>query len=204
MIIYDAEIVKAIPDKDGKRLDGIEYCEGWKDFDNMGISVICAYDYETDRYHVFCEDNLDDFQRLVDKTNLVIGFNNIAFDNMLCRANGIEMPFYKSWDLLSEIWQAVGLPKTYEGEEQKGFGLEDCSHINFGTKKSGNGALAPIEWQQGRIGKVIDYCLNDVRLTKDLVDMVMELGVLVHPKHVDGDVLIHIQPPSVAIVNREL
>jgi hypothetical protein len=39
--IFDLEIIKAIPPKDeADRIPGIEYCAGWKDFENMGISCI--------------------------------------------------------------------------------------------------------------------------------------------------------------------
>lgn len=37
-LIYDIEIVKGIPDKKKTMLEGIEYCAGWEDHANMGIS----------------------------------------------------------------------------------------------------------------------------------------------------------------------
>jgi hypothetical protein len=37
-ILYDLEIKNAIPDK--SPIPGIEYCGGWNDHGNMGISVI--------------------------------------------------------------------------------------------------------------------------------------------------------------------
>ena len=78
MLVYDLEIVKAIPDKSGACKDGIEYCEGWQDHKNMGISVIGAYDYLEQKYRVFCKDNFAEFQKLVDKSNCLVGFNNIG------------------------------------------------------------------------------------------------------------------------------
>ena len=40
MIIYDCEIIKAIEDKKHPRIEGIEYCDGWKDFTGMGLACV--------------------------------------------------------------------------------------------------------------------------------------------------------------------
>ena len=44
ILIYDCEIAKAIQGRNETRLEGVEYCDGWEDFGNMGISCICAFD----------------------------------------------------------------------------------------------------------------------------------------------------------------
>lgn len=160
----------------------------------MGISVIGVYDYLTDRYRVFLEDNFQEFQKLVAERDCVIGFNSNAFDNLLCEANGLWIPSEKSYDLLVEVWRAAGLGPAFSPRTHGGFGLEACSYANFGTAKTGNGALAPIDWQQGRRGNVIDYCLNDVKLTKDLVDKVINAGYLVDPR--DGHSLLTMRKPT--------
>lgn len=183
MIIYDCEIIKGIARKGEPRIEGIEYCDGWRDFENMGISCICAYDYVEKRPRVFLEDNMDDFRELISRTDLVIGFNSLSFDNQLCRANDIDVPNEKSWDLLVEIWKGAGLSPCFQYPSHMGFSLDACGEANFGIKKSGNGAMAPVDWQQGRKGKVIDYCLNDVMpMTKRLVDKVMEQGYIIDPR----------------------
>ena len=46
-IIYDCEIIRCIPPRDGIRNDDLAYCDGWHDYEGMGISVIGAYDYVT-------------------------------------------------------------------------------------------------------------------------------------------------------------
>jgi hypothetical protein len=49
MIIVDIEILKAIPKSGEALIPGIEYCAGWRDFENMGITVVCTYEMETHR-----------------------------------------------------------------------------------------------------------------------------------------------------------
>jgi len=179
-LIYDIEIVKAIPNKDGSKLAGIEYCAGWQDHANMGVATLCAYDYKDDRYRVFCKDNLADFIELA-KDRMPVGFNNIAFDSKVLNA---VTPFDETgqYDLLVEIWAACGLGPTFNFKTHGGFGLDIMCETNFGTKKTGHGALAPVDWQRGNIGAVIDYCLNDIKLTKQLFDEVLAGRDIKNPK----------------------
>ena len=196
MIIYGCEIIKAIRGRRGEPdIKGIEYCDGWYDFENMGISVICAFDFHTSRYRVFCKDNFDVFRRLVESTDLVVGFNSIAFDNQLCAANGIEVPEEKSYDLLVEVWRAAGLGPTFAFPSHIGFGLEACAVANIGRRKTGDGTAAPILWQRGEIVSVIDYCLQDVDLTKRLLKRTLPGYDFHDPRHPDK--FLAVKPPAV-------
>lgn len=196
MLIYDVEIKRAIQGKEA-RIPGIEYCQGWDDFEGMGIAVVCAYDDDEDTFRVFCEDNLHDFQSLVhhhiDMDEKIVGFNSLRFDNRLVRAHGIDLPDDESWDLLVEIWKAAGLGPDFNLKTHVGFGLDAMVSENFPEYgKAMNGALAPVLWQRGEIGSVIDYCMSDVWLTKMLVRMIQGQGFLLSPK--DGSQL-QIEPP---------
>ncbi len=182
MIVYDCEIKKAISKKGEPLVPGIQYCEGWRDFKRMGVSCICAYDFITDRYRVFVKDNMVEFQKLIDNTDFVVGFNNHNFDDKLCQANEITIPHEKSYDILVEVWAACGLSPTFNFRTHGGYGLEALSKANFNTEKSGNGALAPIWWQQKKPGAVIDYCLMDVKLTTDIMVQIYKTGKLTCPK----------------------
>lgn len=189
IIIYDCEIVNAIPNRDGSKIDGIEYCGGWQDHANMGVSVTGVYDYLEDRYRVFLDDNKDEFDTLLNMRGpLCVGFNNIPFDNALLVASDWPCPNDSiCYDLLRETWAAAGLGVQFNFKTHGGFGLDAMCECNFGTKKSGNGAFAPVLWQQGKRGEVIDYCLNDVRLTKQLFDEVLAGRTVLNPK--DGSQL---------------
>lgn len=189
MFIYDAEIIKAIQGKNEDRIQRIEYCEGWQDHKNMGISVVCGYDYFTDRYRVFMADNFTALQGvLLAHPGPLIGFNNIGFDNKLLRANGIAIADEKCYDILSEIWKADGLTAWFEYPTHIGYSLNNILSSNFpNLQKSGHGALAPVLWQQKQYAEVVDYCLEDVRLTKKVLDKILRTGNLINPKN--GNVL---------------
>jgi hypothetical protein len=198
MLVYDIEIMKAIPPvKSERRLENIVYCDGWHDHENMGVSVICAYSSRHDRFYVFAappcaiepdlSGNLDEFKALVDEHLAMgvpfVGFNNINFDNRVLATLGIEIPEAASYDLLREIWQAEGLGPVYDSTTHNGYGLDAMAKAQGMFGKTGHGTLAPVQWQRGEIGSVINYCLNDVRLTWELLDRVINGHVLANPKN---------------------
>ncbi|MET0646420.1 MAG: hypothetical protein ABW208_07340 [Pyrinomonadaceae bacterium] len=194
MLIYDIEIHNAIPDRNGERDPEVRYCEGWNDHRGMGIAVIGCYDYASERMRVFCSDNLADFGALIERHDIIVGFNNWRFDDLILAAHGCELPQAKSYDLLQEVYRGLGLAP---GEYAKGYRLDDLAAANLSTRKVGAGALAPVQWQRGQVGTVIDYCLGDVHLTKKLLDRVIRAGRLIDPN--DSERRIPIRRPGAQV-----
>lgn len=179
VIVYDVEIERCIPDKNVARDPTLSYCGGWDDHAGMGISLIAAWDLRDGPLgmpRVFLRDNLDAFGTLI-AGRIVAGFNTNSFDDRLCAANGITV---KSYDLLAELRAACGEPRHYVyGKTSKGRTLDDVARVNLGgMQKSGHGAHAPVEWQRGKYGNVIDYGLRDVALE---VALVLALPTLIDP-----------------------
>jgi hypothetical protein len=185
-LVYDLEIVKAILGKNEKQIPGIEYCQGWHDHANMGISVLCAYEYETGRYRTFCQDNLGAFVDLAKSQDLLVSFNGLAFDNKVIEAciPGVTFDYQPDhdYDLLVEAWAGAGLGPTFNFRTHGGYGLDAICERNLNIRKTSTGAFAPVLWQQGAVGAVIDYCLNDVWMTKCLFDLVLHQGWITSPK----------------------
>jgi len=186
--VYDLEIVKAIPTNKEPHQFDIEYCAGWNDHKNMGISVLCGYDFHERRYRVFTDSNQEEFFALA-ADRLLVTFNGYGFDNRViaaCWGGGShlteEVLNENHYDILVELWLASGLVPPFSGRSHSGFSLDDTARINFGATKTGNGALAPIWWQQGKIGDVVDYCLQDVKLTANLFVAIALTGGLISPK----------------------
>jgi hypothetical protein len=185
ILVYDCEIIKAIQAdyKNEEKIEGIEYCNGWDDFENMGISVIGTYnnwDKESiafvidEVYNVinlpgFIIKPMKDFQLYLNITDVLVGFNNKRFDDELIIANGFTIPEnIVNYDILQEIWRAVGLGDTFVYPTHAGFSLDQCCKVNGLDRKTGNGGNAAIMWQRGQYKEVIDYCLNDIKITTDL------------------------------------
>lgn len=171
LLVYDAEIMNAIPERHTPRLEDIRYCQGWGDHEGMGVSVICAYLFAEGQYRIFLGDNMAGFKVLAeDPETLCVGFNNRAFDDLLMeRALRINISAHRSWDLLRAV-------RIARGEAPNGVGgpsLDTLCRANFLPGKSGSGAFAPVLWQRGAHGQVIDYALNDVIQTTKLVELVI-------------------------------
>lgn len=173
MLIYDLEIKKAIPGKNPQ--DDIHYCEGWTDYEGMGISVLCCYDNITQRYRFFCDDNKDQFVELFKVRKVFVGFNNISFDNKVLKACwGIEIPEERTYDILAKLRKIQGHFKVSS--------LDKYCKANVGMGKEGSGADAPIHWQRGEYGSLFDYVFYDVMMTKELMDRIMVDGCIMDPK----------------------
>lgn len=169
-IIYDVEIVNHIGPY---RSDlSIKCCSGWTDYKGMGISVIGAYDFVEGRSRVFLEDNLQEFQRLVDSREHIIGYNSSRFDDKLCAAHGIRVA--TTFDICTEIKRASASPI------RSGYSLDRVAMATMGFGKSEDGAKAPVYWQQGQYGRVIDYCLQDVNIERILF-ILSQVGQVVDP-----------------------
>jgi hypothetical protein len=109
-----------------------------------------------------------------------IGFNSKAFDDKLLASNGA--PVQTDYDVLEQIRiSAFGSNRWEDTPEGYSYSLDNLAKAN-GMKKTGSGSLAPKLWQDGREQEVIDYCLNDCRLTRDLLLLGLE-GKLIDPNN---------------------
>lgn len=179
IIIFDTEIKHGVITDKNPAQPGYKYSAGWKDFSGMGVSVIGVFDFNKQQYRVFCDDNFDAWRELTERSSRIISFNGDNFDNPLLEANGLGFDPAKSLDLAALIWRAAGVP---EGEHPKGLGLDAICKANGIDGKSGNAADAPQDWQDGKVGRVIDYCLCDVRATVDLYYQIIHIGHITDPR----------------------
>lgn len=187
VLVLDCETENAIQGKNEQRIPGIKYAEGgWSDYSGMGISCIGAWESWTDRYRVFAKppksDSLNEIKsdypltESIERAEFIVTFNGISFDGNLLLKHSVVIPSWKHIDLLVELRDKQGYDKY-----QKGFKLDDVALANGLPAKTGSGAHAPVLWQQGKYCEVIDYCLNDVWLLKELLERAVR-GHLVHPK----------------------
>lgn len=193
IIIFDTEIKHGVVTDDNLPKLKYQYAKGWKDFAGMSVSVICAavidaYDFENPVYRVFCEDNFDGWLDLT-RRGVFVSYNGDQFDCPLLDAHGLGFDPDKSLDIAALIWAAAGVPA---GEHPKSLGLDAMCKANGIAGKSGNGADAPQDWQDGKVGRVVDYCLNDVRATMALYHHILLNGTVTDPRTMD---LLHIRLP---------
>lgn len=177
MIIYDLEIQNLIPPKNGEFEKEFTYCNGWTDYAGMRLACAVVYDQFRQEYSLFDENDIESLRAKLTKTDCIVGHNILKFDNNLLAEYEIKIPKEKCFDTLLEIAKAAGTPNDFSG-----LGLEAICQANFQTAKSGNGADAPKWFQQGNFGRLFNYCQADVRLTKMILDRILETGHIINPR----------------------
>lgn len=175
-LVYDVEIEAAIPEKGVARREGIRYCSGWGDHRGMGLAVVGVYDSVHDRYRVFGGETEDviSLSMLIAQRRAIVSWNGRAFDDKVMLAAGVCLDRVQQVDLLHKIRQRTGT--------LAGWGLAETGRRNLGLPSvTDTGRDAPYLWQAGKVGRVVDHVLEDVQITKLLLDRLRTTGRLDGP-----------------------
>lgn len=169
IVVYDTEIQKEI----GQDIS-------WRDYDKMGISVACVFDYRTGDNSVYLEKDLKALGEHLRSADLIVGFNIKGFDNNLLLANGINIMDKRMYDELEEVRIGMG---WRGGNYPKGCKLDEVLKATFGMQKTSNGEEAPRMYQRGEMGTLISYCLADVRRERMVLESAYANGFVSTPTH---------------------
>jgi len=159
---------------------------GWDNFAALKISVVGVYSYLEDRYFCFEEHEMDKLAELFHDARRIVGFSMNRYDvpvlNNYFQKLGAGAP--NLWakervDLLEEIELAVGQRVS----------LSRLSEANLGVKKDRHGSEAIGLYREGKMEELKEYCLKDVRLTKDLYDLYRKQSFLLMPDKKTGEIM---------------
>ncbi len=132
---------------------------------DLDVSLLCTYDTETDEYDTFMHDDLDRLWPLLESADVLIGYNSDHFDiPILNKYYHGDLTNIKSLDLLKEVKNSLG----------KRIKLDTIAEATLGINKSGNGLDAIKWWNSGEIDKIEKYCLDDVKITKEIYDYALK------------------------------
>ncbi len=131
---------------------------GWDHIDKLGVSVACAYDSKTDQYLAFRENELGKLIELCEE-RLVVGYNIRGFDLPVLVPYGLEI---KRLDVFDIMYDLEALTR------QRFLKLEAVAQGTLGSGKSADGLMAVEWWKKGEIQKLIEYCTQDVKVTRDV------------------------------------
>ncbi len=144
---------------------------------DLDISVVCIYDYAKDEYSSYLEKDFKNLWPILEKADLLIGFNSEHFDTpLLNKYYPGDLTKIKSLDILKEIKKSLG----------RRIKLDTIAEATLGKKKTGHGLEAIAWWKSGEIDKIIKYCLEDVKITKEVYEYALENRLL---KYKDGNEL---------------
>lgn len=127
----------------------------------LDIAIVAIHDSETDSYSSYLVEDLPKLWPILEKADMLIGFNSDHFDiPLLNKYYAGDLTKIKSLDILKEIRLAYG----------RRMKLDQLAEGSLGKKKSGHGLDAIQWWKQGLIEKIRDYCIDDVRITKEIYE----------------------------------
>jgi len=157
-VVLDLETQKDFNEVDGRRLE------------LLGVSVVGVYSYEANRYDAYLEADLKTkLAPRLQQAELIIGFNNRRFDLPVLQP---YLPYAAATlpqlDILEEIVKNLGHRVS----------LESIAQATLGRGKSGSGMDALRWFKEGRFDLITKYCLDDVKLTKEVYDYGKQHGRL--------------------------
>jgi len=161
-IIFDIETKNTFADVGGQ-----------ENIEKLEVSLIGAYSYNQDKYFAFREDEIDKFGPMLQNAGLVIGFASNRFDLPVLKKhfpfNVMAVP---KLDLLEEIELAYG----------QRISLSIAAQTNLNIDKSGHGLDAIEYYKKGDWEALEKYCLQDVKVTKELYEFIKNKGYLHIPQ----------------------
>lgn len=136
----------------------------------LGVSVCGVYSYERNEFRAFKEEEFKELLEWLRNAELIIGFNSKSFDF------AVLQPYIKNFDLsrlphldiLEEVVHALGFRLK----------LDSIAQETLGYGKSGDGLDAIKYYRAGDWDSLIKYCLDDVRITKEIYDYGLSHGNL--------------------------
>lgn len=137
----------------------------------LKVSVAGIYSFADDQYRIFEERELHKLGELLAAADQVIGFNILQFDYaVLAPYVNFSLEKIPSLDILVELEKILG----------HRISLEAVAQATLGTGKSGSGMEALRLWKAGQLEDLKKYCLDDVKLTKEVYEYGQKYGKLLY------------------------
>ena len=134
---------------------------GKQNLHKLGVSVVGTYDYLTQAYESYEEKDILRLDKRLREADLLIGFNVRRFD-LPVLAPYLFTPI-ENLDVL-DLLEAVEKARGHRAS------LDSIAKPTLKLHKSGTGENALTLFQEGKMEELTRYCLDDVRLTKEIYD----------------------------------
>jgi uncharacterized protein YprB with RNaseH-like and TPR domain len=129
--------------------------------ETMEITVVGLYSFHDGEYHAYFQDQLPVLAEELKDAEMLIGYNNDHFDTpILNKYMPFDLTSIASLDIMKELQQEIG----------HRVGLNSVAGATLGDYKSASGKEAMVMWEEGRLDELKQYCLDDVKLTKEVFD----------------------------------
>lgn len=145
---------------------------------DLGISVAGVYSYGKDAFFAWEEHELFKLEEILKHASHIIGFNINHFDIPVMEpyVPRVEFGRIHVTDMFEDAVAFLG----------HRVGLNGLAKATLSVLKSGNGLEALGWFKEGRVEEVKKYCLDDVRITRDLYEFGKKNGHVLFQSFVDG------------------
>jgi DEAD/DEAH box helicase domain-containing protein len=159
-IVFDIETKNSFADVGGR-----------DNFRNLDVSMVCAYSYDKDEYFSFDENELYGFGELARHAGLLVTFNGKQFDvPVMEKYYTFKLSAVPHYDIFEEVVAKLG--------RRIGLGPLSEANLKGGEGKTASGMDAILFYQRGEMEKLRKYCIQDVKVTKDIFDLICTQGHL--------------------------
>ena len=136
---------------------------GWGNISQMEMSVGVTYSTKRGTYEIYGENRVNDLINELLRADLVVGFNNLRFDNEVLHGyTAFDMGQVPTLDMLVDLQETI----------QHRLSLDSIATATLGVEKTAEG-LQAIQWyREGKLYEIAEYCCFDVKITR----MVHEYG----------------------------
>ena len=125
----------------------------------LGLAAAVTYSTAAGAFRHYTEANVGDLLAEINAAGLVVGFNVLSFDYQVLRAYGPLNPA-RTVDMLDHIYHRLGFRIS----------LDSLAKATLGATKSADGLQAVRWYKEGRIQEILDYCQQDVEITRQLYE----------------------------------
>ncbi len=156
----------------------------------LETSFVGVYSYNDNKYYSFFEKDFAELGKLLQKAGLVIGFSINRFDIPVMKkyyelgnrfSTGVNFNIFalERCDLLDMIEETLGFRVS----------LDILAKTNLNVGKTSHGLEAIKFYKEGRLKELESYCINDVKITKELYDLAKSRGHLFIPERTTGELI---------------
>lgn len=132
---------------------------GWNNIEQLGLAVAVTLHSRDGSFGVYRAHQTEELLADLRSADCVVGFNSRGFDfRVLQPYVAFNLKDLKDLDLMLDIKKSAGFR----------VGLNNACSATFNEGKSGHGADSVQWWREGKQDEVIEYCKQDVLLTRRL------------------------------------
>lgn len=132
---------------------------GWGNIHKMGLAVGVVWDSLDREFFTYEEKDSANLVEKLRTADLAVGFNIIGFDyTVLQPYSDFDLQEINTFDMLVDVKKNLGFRLS----------LNHLAQHTLNAEKSADG-LVSLQWfKEGKINKIIQYCKQDVEITRDL------------------------------------